>query len=148
MDRHKAVNILLIEDNPDHAELTLRALKDGNLLNDVFWVKDGEEALEFLHRQGRYAEGARALRPGLILLDIKLPKIDGLEVLRSIKGDEELRSIPVVMLTTSARDDEVTECYRAGVNSFVTKPVRFAEFVERVKRVKLYWMLTNSLPDC
>lgn len=147
MDRNRVMNILLVEDNPDHAELTLRALENGNLLNRVFWVKDGEEALDFLYRRRRYAEPAEAPRPGLILLDIKLPKVDGHEVLRQIKSDGTLRAIPVVMLTTSDRDEEVAQSYGAGANSFVTKPVRFADFVERVRAVKLYWVLTNRLPD-
>lgn len=138
---------MLVEDNPDHAELTLKALENGNLMNRVFWVKDGEEALDFLHRRHQWADTEAAPRPGLILLDIRLPKVDGHEVLRRIKSDEGLRDIPVVMLTTSDRTDEVTASYRAGANSFVTKPVRFAEFVERIKAVKLYWVLTNRLPE-
>jgi two-component system response regulator len=146
MDARRGVSILLVEDNPDHAELTLKALENGNMLNAVVWVKDGAEALSFLQRRGRWADPASAPRPGLILLDIKLPKLDGHAVLRQIKGDQSLRTIPVVMLTTSDREDEVTECYRAGANSFVTKPVKFAEFVERIKTVKLYWILTNQLP--
>jgi CheY-like chemotaxis protein len=147
MERQRGPNILLVEDNPDHAELTMRALRDGNILNEVFWVKDGEEALDFLHQRGRYANGAAVPRPGLVLLDIKLPKLDGHEVLRGIKADHSLRSIPVVMLTTSEREDEVAEAYRAGANSFVSKPVRFADFVQKVKSVQLYWVLTNLLPE-
>ena len=147
MDRNQEMNILLVEDNPDHAELTMRALESGNLLNQVAWVKDGEEAVDFLFRRGRYADPAASPRPGLILLDMKLPKLDGHEVLRRIKADESLRSIPVVMLTTSDRQDEIAESYRAGANSFVTKPVRFSDFVERVRTVKLYWVLTNRLPE-
>jgi len=148
MGRQKSgVDVLLVEDDPDHAELTLRALKDGNLLNEIFWVKDGEEALDFLYHRGRYADATKAPRPGLILLDLRLPKVDGHEVLRQIKGDEDLRAIPVIMLTTSERQDEICQSYQAGANSFVSKPVRFADFVERVKNVKLYWVLTNLLPD-
>lgn len=147
MPWHRGVTILLVEDNPDHAELTLRALREGNLLNELFWVKSGEEALDFLQRRGPYGNGASAPRPGLVLLDIKLPKVDGLEVLRRIKGDAELRSIPVVMLTTSEEDHEVTESYKTGANSFVSKPVRFADFVEKIKALKLYWVVTNRLPD-
>ena len=108
MESGRAIDILLVEDNADHATLTTRALKDGNMLNEIFWVKDGEEALDFLYHRGRYANGARAPRPGLILLDIRLPKLDGHEVLRHIKSDPALRIIPVVMLTTSDRDDEIT----------------------------------------
>jgi two-component system response regulator len=140
------LNVLLVEDNPDHAELTLKALNDGNLLNEIVWVKDGEEALDFLYHRGRYADAIKAPRPGLILLDLRLPKVDGHEVLRQIKGDEDLRSIPVVMLTTSEREDEISQSYKVGANSFVSKPVRFAEFVERVRSLKLYWVLTNILP--
>jgi CheY-like chemotaxis protein len=145
--RERLVNILLVEDNPDHAELTIRALKDGNMLNEIVWVKDGEEALDFLYRRGRFSDQTRELRPGLILLDIKLPKVDGHEVLRRIKSDEEFRSIPVVMLTTSEREDEVAASYQAGANSFVSKPVRFTEFAAKVRSVKLYWVLTNLLPE-
>ena len=143
---HGELNVLLVEDNADHAELTLKALKDGNLLNEVVWVKDGEEALDFLYHRGRYADATKAPRPGLILLDLRLPKVDGHEVLRQIKGDEDLRSIPVVMLTTSEREDEISQSYKAGANSFVSKPVRFADFMERVRSLKLYWVLTNILP--
>ena len=140
------IDVLLVEDNPDHAELTLKALRDGNVLNEIAWVKDGEEALDFLYHRGRYADAIKAPRPGLILLDLRLPKVDGHEVLRQIKGDEDLRSIPVVMLTPSEREDEICQSYRAGANSFVSKPVRFADFVERVRSLKLYWVLTNILP--
>jgi len=138
------VSILLVEDNQDHAELTLKALQNGNR---VIWVKDGEEALDFLQRRNRWADETASPRPGLILLDINLPKVSGHEVLRRIKADDTLRSIPVVMLTTSDRDEEVATSYRAGVNSFVTKPVRFSDFVERIKAVKGYWVLTNRLPE-
>jgi two-component system response regulator len=144
---HGKVDVLLVEDNPDHAELTLKALKDGNVLNEIVWVKDGEEALDFLYHRGRYADATKAPRPGLILLDLRLPKVDGHEVLRQIKSDEDLRSIPVVMLTTSEREDEICQSYEAGANSFVSKPVRFGDFVERVTSLKLYWVLTNLLPD-
>ena len=143
---HGDLNVLLVEDNPDHAELTLKALKDGEVLNEIAWVKDGEEALDFLYHRGRYVDATKAPRPGLILLDLRLPKVDGHEVLRRIKGDEDLRSIPVVMLTTSEREDEICQSYNAGANSFVSKPVRFADFVERVRSLQLYWVLTNILP--
>lgn len=145
--QRREVNVLLVEDDPDHAELTLKALKDGSLLNEIFWVKDGEEALNFLYHRGSYVDATKAPRPELILLDIRLPKVDGHEVLRRIKTDEALRSIPVVMMTTSEREDEISRSYNAGANSFVSKPVRFADFVEKVRNVKLYWVLTNLLPD-
>jgi two-component system response regulator len=147
MDYGKAIDILLVEDNVDHAMLTKRALKEGNMLNEIFWVKDGEEAVDFLYHRGRYANGARAPRPGLILLDIKLPKLDGHEVLRQIKSDATLRTIPVVMLTTSERSDEVATCYANGANSYVSKPVKATDFVQTIKSLKLYWVVVNHLPD-
>jgi CheY-like chemotaxis protein len=144
VEAQRVVSILLVEDNQDHAELTLKALANGN---SVFWVKDGEEALDFLQRRGRFATNGAAPRPGLILLDVNLPKVSGHEVLKRIKADDGLRSIPVVMLTTSDRDEEVAASYRSGVNSFVTKPVRFSDFVERIKTLKGYWVVTNRLPE-
>lgn len=147
MEAPRGPSILLVEDNHDHAELTLKALKHGEVANKIVWVKDGEEALEYLQRRGRWADENASPRPGLVLLDVNLPKVGGHEVLRRIKGDDGLRSIPVVMLTTSDRTEEVAASYRAGVNSFVTKPVKFSDFVERIKNVKLYWVFTNRLPE-
>ena len=147
MDAPKVPSILLVEDNQDHAELTLKALKNGQGSHTVIWVKDGEEALDYLQRRGRWADETKSPRPGLVLLDVNLPKVGGHEVLRRIKNDEELRSIPVVMLTTTDRAEEVAASYQAGVNSFVTKPVKFSDFVERIKNVKGYWILTNRLPE-
>lgn len=143
-EAQRAISILLVEDNQDHAELTLKALENGNR---VVWVKDGEEALDYLQRRGRFATNGAAPRPGLILLDVNLPKVSGHEVLKRVKADDDLRSIPVVMLTTSDRDEEVAASYRSGVNSFVTKPVRFSDFVERIKALKGYWVVTNRLPE-
>lgn len=136
-------DILLVEDNPDHAELTRLALDDGRMANRVRWIKDGAQALDYVFKKGEYA---RVHLPGLILLDIKLPKVGGVEVLQKIKQDENLRLIPVIMLTTSDRDDEVYKCYKAGANGFITKPVKFAEFSEKVKTLKTYWVLTNRGP--
>jgi two-component system response regulator len=144
--RRKPLTVLLVEDNPDHAELTLKALKDAGSLSDIVWVKDGEEALEYLGRRGRY-QGPGVARPSLILLDINLPKVSGHEVLRRIKGDPELQPIPIVMLTTSGREDEVRSAYRAGANSFVTKPIRFTELMEAMRALKLYWLTTCVLPE-
>ena len=139
-----SVDILLVEDNPDHVELILKALRDNNVLNEVHVVTDGEEALDFLYRRGEYAD---APRPGLILLDIKLPKVDGTEVLRRVKADPKLKSIPVVMLTTSAGEREIVESYNFGANSYIVKPVGFEQFVKVIKDLKLYWTLINSLPE-
>ena len=147
MDAPKVPSILLVEDNQDHAELTLKALKNGQGSHTVVWVKDGEEALDYLQRRGRWADESTSPRPGLVLLDVNLPKVGGHEVLRRIKSDAELRSIPVVMLTTTDRAEEVAASYQAGVNSFVTKPVKFSDFVDRIKNVKGYWILTNRLPE-
>jgi len=141
------IPLLLVEDNPDHAELTIKALQKGKLANRIHWVKDGEEALHFLFHEGRYTNQSEAPRPGLILLDIRLPKVDGMEILRRVKADEQLRTIPVVMLTTSDRGEEVAESYRLGANSYITKPVRFSEFIEKIETVEVYWLLTNKLPD-
>jgi two-component system, response regulator len=146
MKTSRGVDILLVEDNPDHAEFTLKALADGTIANRTFWVKDGEEALDFLHRRRDWADEKAAPRPGLILLDINLPKLDGHEVLRRVKNDASFREIPVIMLTTSSKPDEVTASYRAGANSFVTKPVMFSQFVDHIKSLKQYWTLTSQLP--
>jgi two-component system response regulator len=136
MDLPRNVDILLVEDNADHAEFTLKAL-GGSKTVRTHWVKDGQEALDFLNDRPR---------PSVIFLDIHLPKIDGNEVLRRIKADTELRSIPVVMLTTSDREEEMTAAYHAGANSYVTKPVALGQFAERVGTLKDYWARTSQLP--
>ncbi len=136
--------ILLVEDNADHAELTLRSLAQDATASAVWWIRDAEEALDFLYGRGRYTDGCR--RPALILLDVNLPRVGGTELLRRIKADEVLRSIPVVMLSTSEQTADVRASYAAGANSFVTKPVRFTEFGDKIRSVKAYWMSTNVLP--
>jgi CheY-like chemotaxis protein len=141
------LTVLLVEDNPDHAELTLRALGTAHGLTHVFWVKDGEEALDFLHRRRRYADPAAAPRPCLILLDLKLPRIGGHEVLRQVRADPALLTIPVVMVTTSNREKEVAESYRLGANDFVTKPARYVEFVARMRAIELSSILENHVPE-
>jgi len=139
------VEILLVEDNPTDAELTLRALRHNNLANNVVWVKDGAEALDFLHCRGIYANRRNAT-PKLILLDLKLPKIDGIEVLREIKTDSKTKIIPVVMLTSSQEERDLVETYRLGVNSYIVKPVNFEKFLETVSQVGFYWSLMNKIP--
>ena len=141
----KPVDILLVEDDPDHAELTVRALKENNVLNEVHVVRDGQEALDYLYHQGKYTDEKKFPRPGLILLDIRLPKVDGLEVLKQLKAVPQFKSIPVIMLTTSDRDEEIAESYGTGANSYVVKPVEFEEFTKKVRELKLYWTITNSL---
>jgi len=142
----KPVDILLVEDNPDHAEITLKALKQNNILNEVYWVSDGQEALDFMYHRGKYADEKTSPRPGLILLDIRLPKVDGLEVLKQLKDDPQFKSIPIIMLTTSDRDEEIAESYADGANSYVVKPMDFEDFMKKVRELKLYWTITNSLP--
>jgi CheY-like chemotaxis protein len=145
MDKFEKVDILLVEDNPTDAELTMRALRKGNLANHITWVKDGSEALEFIFRSGAYA-GRPDQHPKLILLDLKLPKVDGIEVLKRIKADERTRAIPVVMVTSSAEGRDITESYKLGVNSYVVKPVEFEQFSETVAKAGFYWMLVNKTP--
>jgi len=142
----KAIKILLVEDNPDHIELTLRALKGNRVVNGIYVVKDGQQALDYMYRRGEYSDKSKAPRPGLILLDVKLPKMDGFEVLRQLKKDPDLKSIPIIMLTTSSREEEVAKGYTEGANSYVTKPVNFSEFVQKIKDIQLYWAITNTLP--
>jgi two-component system response regulator len=146
MDKFENVDVLLVEDSPADAELALRALRKGKLANHVTWVKDGAEALEFIFRNGAYA-GRAGQNPKLILLDLKLPKVDGIEVLKRIKADERTRVIPVVMVTSSAEGRDVAETYRLGVNSYIVKPVEFERFSETVAAAGFYWMLMNKAPE-
>jgi CheY-like chemotaxis protein len=145
-DLVKEVEILLVEDNPTDAELTIRALKKKNMANKLVWVKDGAEALDFIFATGAYSERQVANGPNVILLDLRLPKVDGMEVLRRIKGDERTRTIPVVVLTSSKEDRDVAESYHLGVNSFISKPVGFDEFAKTVAELGLYWLLVNHPP--
>jgi two-component system response regulator len=140
------VEILLVEDNPADAEMTLRALRRNNLANKVHWVKDGAQALEFMFRDGEYAGRDRSSAPKLVLLDIKMPKVDGIEVLRRLKAREETRSVPVVVMTSSNEERDVVESYRLGVNSYIVKPVQFETFLETVAKIGLYWVITNRVP--
>jgi two-component system, response regulator len=141
-----AVEILLVEDNPRDAELTLRALKKSNLANKVYVVEDGEKALNYIFANGDYAHRNMAHAPKVILLDLKLPKVDGLEVLRKIKADERTRTIPVVVLTSSREERDMVESYKLGVNSYIVKPVDFDKFLDSVGELGLYWLLLNQRP--
>ncbi len=140
------VEILLVEDNPNDVELTLRALKKHNITNKVHVVKDGAEALEYIFATGAYAERDINHNPKVILLDLKLPKVDGLEVLRRIKSDERTKVIPVVVLTSSKEERDLVESYKLGANSYITKPVDFESFVKSVSELGLYWLLLNQPP--
>lgn len=146
-DELKEVEILLVEDNPTDAELCIRSLKKNNLANKLVWVKDGAEALDFLFATGAYAGRDVMVPPKVVLLDLRLPKVDGKEVLRIIKTDERTRAIPVVVLTSSKEDRDVAESYQLGVNSFISKPVGFEEFTKTVKDLGLYWLLINRPPN-
>jgi two-component system response regulator len=139
-----AVDIILVEDNPDDAELVIRALRKNGISNTLVHLQDGEAALHFLFCEGPY-EGARVLpNPRVILLDLKMPKVDGLEVLRRVKSHERLRLIPVVMLTSSKEDKDIFESYHLGVNSYVVKPVEFERLLKTVQGIGLYWLLLNQ----
>jgi CheY-like chemotaxis protein len=140
------VSVLLVEDNPSDAELTLLALEPHDGAERIHVARDGEEALEFLFCRGRFAGRSFTAPPVLVLLDIKLPRIDGFEVLRQVKTDPRTRPIPVVMLTSSKIEDDVARSYQFGVNSYIQKPVDFGEFRETVKQLALYWLSKNEPP--
>ena len=140
------VDILLVEDNPNDVELTLRALKRHKLANNVMVVRDGAEALDFVFGEGAHADRSMEKNPKLILLDLKLPKVDGLEVLRKLKSDEQTKVIPVVVLTSSKEERDIVQSYKLGVNSYMVKPVDFDKFIECVSEVGLYWLVCNEPP--
>ena len=137
--------ILLVEDDPRDVELTLTALSEHHLANEVAVARDGAEALDYVYRRGAFAERPVG-NPVVILLDLKMPKLDGVEVLSRLRGDEQMRLIPVVVLTSSRESRDLAECYGLGVDAYVVKPVRFADFVEAVKQVGMFWALINEPP--
>jgi len=147
MEAKKAVNILLVEDNPQDAELTIRALKKHNLANQLITVEDGAEALDFIFCRGQYADRDPSSHLSVVFLDLKLPKVGGLEVLREIKANERTRFIPVVILTSSREDPDIKTAYALGANSYVVKPVEFNGFSEAVSQLGLYWLLVNQPPQ-
>ena len=140
------VEVLLVEDNMHDAEMTIRALKKVNLANNLVHVKDGEEALDFIYAQGKFADRESANLPKVILLDIKMPKVDGIEVLKQLKSREQSKTIPVVIMTSSKEEQDIINSYQLGVNSYVVKPVDFEGFARAVSQLGLYWLLTNQPP--
>ena len=144
--KNEIVEILLVEDNPQDLQLALRALAKAHLTNHIEVVRDGAEALEFIFGEGAYAGRRLENGPKVILLDLKLPKIDGLEVLKRIKNDERTKAIPVVMLTSSQEQSDLVESYRLGVNSYIVKPVDFERFARAVQELGMYWVLLNQSP--
>ena len=145
MDSDKNVDILLVEDNSTDAEMAIRALKKNNISNDIFLVEDGEEALDFIYSRGKYGYRKKGENPKLILLDLKLPKIDGLEVLKIIKNDPDKRMMPVVVLTSSNEEKDIVRSYELGVNSYIVKPVDFDKFTQAIRDLGLYWLVLNQL---
>jgi two-component system response regulator len=141
---HNRVEILLVEDNPHDAEMTIRALRKANLANELIHVKDGVEALDFIFAKGTFSEREIENRPKVILLDIKMPKIDGIEVLRQIKSNEYTKTIPVVIMTSSKEEQDIITSYDLGVNSYVVKPVDFEGFAKAVSELGFYWLITNQ----
>jgi len=146
MSESREVEILLVEDNPSDLQLTLRALRKANLANSIHIARDGEEALEFVFCEGGQAGRSIEDAPRVILLDLKLPKVDGLEVLARIKADPRTHTIPVVVLTSSKEQNDVVESYGLGVNSYIVKPVNFERFVEAVQQLGMYWLVLNHPP--
>jgi two-component system response regulator len=146
MSETNAVEILLVEDNPEDLELALRALRKGNLTNQIQVVRDGAEAMEFIFCEGAHASRRIGNGPKVILLDLKLPKVDGLEVLRRIKSDPRTNTIPVVVLTSSKENSDLVQSYQLGVNSYIVKPVNFERFAAAVQELGMYWLLLNEPP--
>ncbi|MBJ6751181.1 response regulator [Geomonas anaerohicana] len=138
--------ILLVEDNPDHAELAIRNLTDAGLVNHLFHVEDGEAALDYLNNRGRFADQSAYPRPHLVLLDLRLPKVDGIEVLKQVKASDQLKAIPVVILTTSAAERDLAQAYNHYANSYLTKPVDFDSFSNLLRDLGFYWLAWNRRP--
>ncbi len=140
------VDVLLVEDNPQDIELTIRALKKRNLANRLYTVEDGASALDFLFNRGKYAQRESGQNPRVVLLDLKLPKLNGLEILRAIREDKRTRTIPVVIVTSSGEDPDIQAAYKLGANSYVVKPVNFDAFMESMSNLGFYWLLINQPP--
>ncbi len=145
-DTEHSMSILLVDDSATDAELCIDTLQQHKLANQLHWVKDGAEALEYLFAEGRYASRAHLPLPQLILLDLAMPKVNGFDVLRRIRSDHRTRAIPVVVMTSSQEDRDITESYNLGVNSYVSKPVVFDEFAKTVAQLGMYWLVVNRAP--
>ncbi len=146
MNEKRSIHIVMAEDDPDDQMLTRRALKHSRLANTLDIVEDGEELMDYLHQRGPYAETGAAPRPGLILLDLNMPRMDGREALQRIKSDDDLRRIPVIVLTTSEAEQDIIESYNLGVNAYVTKPVSFEELVQAIRSLGHFWFDIVKLP--
>ncbi len=141
------VEILLVEDDANDAEMTIRALRKNNLANKLLHVEDGAEALDFIFAQGKYADRKVENGPKMVVIDLKMPKINGIEVLRKMKADERTKKIPVVVLTSSKEDPDIQTCYALGANSYVVKPVEFDDFIHAITSLGLYWLIVNQPPQ-
>jgi len=146
MSEFQQVEILYAEDNPADAELTLRTLKEKKIANNIVWVQDGAAALDFIRMQGKY-HGRMGGMPKMILLDLKMPKVDGIDVLKAIKSEPATQAIPVVIMTSSHEETDLVKTYKLGVNSYIVKPVDFDKFAQVVSEVGLYWLVSNKAPD-
>ncbi len=146
MENFIETEILIVEDNDNDAEMALRAFKKNNLTNNIYVVGDGEEALNFIYAKGKFKERINSANPKIILLDLKLPKISGLEVLRKIKSDPDKKAIPVIILTSSKEESDMIKSYQLGVNSYIVKPVDFDKFVDALRDLGFYWLLLNQQP--
>lgn len=140
-------SILIVEDNPGHAELIQESIKEANVINKIVWIDNGTDAVEYIKGYGKYDNRVEYPTPCLILLDLKLPGKDGKEILKIVKSDDLTRSIPVVMLTSSEQERDMEECYRLGANSYITKPVDFGDFMDKVQAIPVYWLLINEHPN-
>jgi two-component system, response regulator len=145
MEQYEQVEILLVEDNERDAELTMRALKKGGLANKLLWVKDGQQALDYLFRRGEFT-GRDEIVPRLVLLDLKMPRVDGIEVLKVVKAEEATRRIPIVVMTSSQEEKDLAQTYDLGVNSYIVKPVDFAAVADIVRQAGFYWLAINRTP--
>lgn len=147
MSKPEEIEILLVEDNPADAELTIHALQKSKLVTQIQLARDGEEALDFIFCRGAFSARRGENNPRLILLDLKLPKIDGLQVLREVKSDPVAKLIPIIVLTSSGEERDLVNSYQLGVNSYIQKPVNFAEFQDVVRQLGMYWLLVNTMPS-